>query len=305
MTWFCLLIGVLLVLILTVPTYSRALVLSGRSEVVTMRLDKPDFGHLSFGSGTWMTDADQAAATGRATLDLDSGTLVRFDRRGRGPLRLSFEAKPNAVSGDCGESGKQVGSRTMGGQTASVCDVSSAVIALPVTGEPLVIALSGLLTVGEEVSQGVGARPILLEGTASLLVRHDGWFFRQICHWAFEHICDRFTANMVTLSPGNSVRMAPKPATAPADQKASALGVGFVRIDPANYESGMMFLLSADALAFEVIRIEGETYTVRESLFDVIAKSPLVHTLNGALAAGGLIWFFLKLGRKEGAHEGH
>ena len=293
------LLGVMLLLILTVPAYSRALILSGRSEVVAMRLDDPEFGHFALGRGTWLQSPDQPAEPGEITLDLDRDTLVRFVRQGRGPLRLSFEPAVGAPPGACVQGGKQVGTRVAGGETVPVCDVSSAVIAMPATRAPLVIAVSGRLTVGEEVSQGAGAGPILLEATASLLVRHAGLFFRMLCHAeVLEHVCERFTANTVTLSPGNFVRMQ-------ATEHERSSGVGFIRIDPASFDSGMMVLLSAEARAFEVFRIEGESYTIRESLFDVISKSPLAHTLNGMLAAAGLIWFFLRVGRKDGTHGGH
>ena len=77
-------------------------------------------------------------------------------------------------------------------------------------------------------------------------------------------------------------------------------GLGFIRVDPNEVQSGMVFNMAALASAFEVTRMEGETFSVKESLFDVFEKSPLVHTLNVSMATAGLLWYFLRLGRREG-----
>ncbi len=80
-------------------------------------------------------------------------------------------------------------------------------------------------------------------------------------------------------------------------------GMGFIRIDPDDLRSGMLFSLAATASAFKVQRLQGDTFTVRESLFDVIEKSPVVRTLNTILVALGLVWYFLRLVR-GGSGEG-
>jgi hypothetical protein len=108
-------------------------------------------------------------------------------------------------------------------------------------GSPLVVGLSGGIVVGEEVSEGAGPRPLLLQATASLLVKHGNAVFRWVCASdTLEHLCDRFVANSVELSPGDSVRAEGPPASAHA-----TAGLGFIRIDPDEVQSGMLFNLAA------------------------------------------------------------
>ena len=307
--------GACLLSVLTLPNYDRALVLTGRSEVLSMQLDDRAFGALDFPGAVLRADLDSPATEpGPVRLDISPGTSVRFERIGRGALHFTFAAGP-AASADpgCIAPSRAVGTVSASGPQATLCE--GAVVLVPFAGDsdPLVVALSGGLVVGEEVSQGAGPRPILLEATASLLVRHAGPVFRSACRSElFEHLCDRFVANSLVLAPGNSVRayqhgragdVAGVPAhevTAVVEGAMRSAGLGFLRVDPNDLQSGMSFNLAALAEAFEVTRIEGETFTVKESLFDVVQKSPLMHTLNTGLAAVGLLWYFLRLRRGEG-----
>lgn len=81
-------------------------------------------------------------------------------------------------------------------------------------------------------------------------------------------------------------------------------GFGFIRIDPSESQSGMLFNLAAPAAAFQVIRMEGEAFTVRESVFDVIEKSPLMRTLNAVVVALGLAWYFRRLFKRTEERSG-
>lgn len=282
--------GLLLLGVLVIPQYDRALVLTGRTEVLSMRLDDAAFGSLAFQNTVYRASPDQPAYEGDLQLDISPGTVVRFVRIGRDAVRLSFAAGAAGSAGSACSAGlRQVGSVDFGEAASALCD--AAVVIVRLTTEPPVVGLSGGIVVGEEVSQGAGPRPLLLEATASLLVKHGSWFFRRVCSWdALENLCDRFVANSVVLSPGDSVR---------ADERAadrhSSEGLGFIRIDPNELQSGMLFNLTAPAKAFEVQRMQGETFTVRESLFDIIEKSPVVKALNTLLVALGLVWYFLRL----------
>jgi hypothetical protein len=216
---------------------------------------------------------------------------------------LTFAASPSALAGGgCATGLLPIGSVTLDGADGPLCDAATVIVNQAQGNDPLVVGLSGGIVVGEEVSQGAGARPLLLEATASLLVKHSGPFFRHACSWeTLENLCDRFVANSVVLSPGDSVQ---------SDERRASLqsvaGIGFIRIDPNEIESGMLFNLAAPASAFQVQRMQGETFTVRESLFDVIEKSPVVRTLNAIVLGLGLIWYFLRLmsGRTDEAGRG-
>ena len=284
--------GMGLLAVLVLPGYDRALVLTGRSEVLSMQLDNSAFGALDFDHAVLRADPDSPTGeAGPVRLDLLRGVEVRFVRLGRGGLRLSFAAgSAPLAAGDCGGGLRAVGTAMAGGTPMPLCEGAVVLVPLAPGDDPLVVALSGNLVVGEEVSQGAGPRPILLEATASLFVRHGGPVFQTACRLeVLEHLCDRFVANSVALAPGNSVRAQHGHAeTGPA-------GLGFLRADPNDIGSGMVFNLAAPAEAFAVTRLEGETFSVKESLFDVVQRSPLMHTLNAILAAVGLIWYFLRL----------
>ena len=295
-----LLSGSFLLGVLVVPQYDRALVLSGRTEVLSMKLDDDAFGILGFARSVWRAGMDSPAQETDLELEILSGTTVRFVRTGRGDLRLTFAAGPMAVIDPGCDSGlRRVGSASFAAVNRPLCEAALVVVRLRTGDEPLVVALSGGIVVGEEVSQGAGTRPLLLEATASLLVKHGNWFFRRVCSLdTLENLCDRFVAASVSLSPGDSVR---------ADDHSrsqSPAGLGFIRIDPNELNSGMMFNLAAPASAFQVQRMQGETFTVRESLFDVIEKSPVVRTLNTVVVALGLIWYFLRLTSKDADRTG-
>ena len=307
--------GACLLGVLTLPNYDRALVLTGRSEVLSMQLDDRAFGALDFSNAVLRADLDSPATEpGPVRLDIAPGTSVRFERSGRGALHLTFAAGPAAPADPgCVAPLRAVGTASALGTPAALCEGAVVLVPFAPGSDPLVVALSGGLVVGEEVSQGAGPRPILLEATASLLVRHAGPVFRSACRLElFEQICDRFVANSLVLAPGNSVRayqhgragdgtgVQAHEVAAAADGAMRPAGLGFLRIDPNDFQSGMSFNLAAPAEAFEVTRIEGETFTVKESLFDVVEKSPLMHTLNTGLAAVGLLWYFLRLRRGEG-----
>ena len=306
-----LLCGACLLYVLAFATYDLALVLTGRTEVLSMRLDNPAFGTLDFKSAIMRPDQDVPASDrGPVQLDVSSGTKIRFARTGHGPLLLTFSAGPDAGASDTCTTGlRLVGQVALAGVAGPLCEGAVVVVPIVPGDEPLVVGLSGDLVVGEEVSQGAGPRPVLLDATASLLVKHGGRMFRRACTVElFEHLCDRFVANSLVLSPGNSVRAFSHAGAYGADGHGPAaaggssrpVGIGFIRADPNEVQSGMVFNMAAPADAFEVTRMEGETFSVKESLFDVIEKSPLVRTLNVCMAAAGLLWYFLRLGRREG-----
>ncbi|MGI4976810.1 MAG: hypothetical protein ACRYG6_07690 [Janthinobacterium lividum] len=296
-----LLCGILLFWTLISPQYDRALVLSGRTEVISMHLDDAAFGVFQLGHSIYRADPDTPAREGPVELEISTGTTIRLVRSGHGALRMTFAAtSPSHEDQACGAGLQAVGSIISENTVSTLCDAATIVLPLAAGDGPLVMGLSGDITVGEEVSQGAGQRPLLLEATASLLVKHNSRLFRWICSGELlESWCDRFVANSVLLSPGDSVR-----ADQQASRSRSPAGLGFIRIDPSEPQSGMLFDLAAPATAFEVQRMQGETFTVRESLFDVIEKSPVVRTLNTALVALGLIWYFLgltKVGRSSEA----
>lgn len=307
--------GVCLLYVLTFAAYDRALVLTGRTEVLSMQLDNPAFGTLSFGSAVLRLDQDKPlSARGRIELEIDAGTKIRFARIGHDALRITFTAGPSAPGSEgCTTGLRRAGAATVSGDTVPLCEGATLVVPMSIGDDPLVVGLSGDLLVGEEVSQGAGARPILLEATASLLVKHGGRLFARACKVdALEHLCDRFVANSLVLSPGNSVRAFSHAgshdgnALGPATVQEGGQGphsLGFIRADPSEMQGGMVFNMAAPANAFEVTRMEGETFSIKESLFDVIEKSPLVRSLNVGMAAAGLLWYFLRLGRREGEEK--
>lgn len=296
-----LLSGTFLLAVLVVPQYDRALVLSGHTEVLSMKLDDPAFGILTFERSVWRPDPDSPVQEGNLELEIQPGTTVRFVRTGRGDVRLTFAAGPAAViDAGCNSGLRRVGSASVAGPDRPLCEAALVVVRLNSGDEPLVVALSGAIVVGEEVSEGAGTRPLLLGATASLLVKHGNWFFHRVCALdTLENLCDRFVANSVVLSPGDSVRADDHHAS-----QHSPAGLGFIRIDPNEISSGMLFNLAAPATAFQVQRMQGETFTVRESLFDVIEKSPVVRTLNTIVVALGLIWYFLRLNSKGTERSG-
>lgn len=311
--------GASLLGVLVFPNYDRALVLTGRTEVLSMRLDNRAFGALDFGAAILRPDLDTPASErGPLQLDVAPGATIRFVRIGHGAMRLSFAAGAAASGEGCGAGLRYVGTAALAGVTVPLCEGAAVLVPLTPGDDPLVVGLSGGLVVGEEVSQGAGPRPILLDATASLFVRHAGPVFQLACGLeTFEHLCDRFVANSLALAPGNSVRASghiaaqggpalhgakEHPETAQADGGVRLSGLGFVRADPNEVQSGMVFNLAAPANAFEVTRIEGETFTIKENLFDVIEKSSLMRTLTAISAAAGLLWYFLRLRRGgEGA----
>ena len=312
--------GGVLLLVLAWPTYDRALTLTGRTEVLSMRLDNPAFGRLDFDSATVRFDQDNPELkSGPMQLDVSPETRIRFTRIGRGPLLLTFAADQHAGHSDpCTAGLHQAGQATIAGVAAPLCEGAVVAVQMAPGDGPLVVGLSGELVIGEEVGQGAGPRPILLDATASLLVKHGGKMFRDICTVGpFEHLCDRFVANSLVLSPGNSVRAFHHGKSIGADGHGSdghdsvsgkgdivrPQGFGFLRVDPNELYSGMLFNMAAQADAFEVTRIEGETFSVRENSFEVIEKSPLVHSLNVLMATVGLLWYFLRLGRREGEEK--
>ncbi len=79
-TLVLLLCGALLLGELVVPQYDRALSLSGRTEVLSVRLDNPDFGDLAFGSATYRPDPDTRAQEGAIELKIARGTRMVFKR---------------------------------------------------------------------------------------------------------------------------------------------------------------------------------------------------------------------------------
>ena len=201
--------GACLLYVLAFATYDRALVLTGRTEVLSMRLDNPAFGTLDFKSAIMRPDQDAPASDhGPVQLDVSSGTRIRFARAGHGPLLLTFSAGQAAAASDMCTTGlRLVGQAALAGVAGPLCEGAVVVVPIVPGDEPLAVGLSGNLVVGEEVSQGAGPRPVLLDTTASLLVKHGGWMFRRACTVElFEHLCDRFVANSLVLAPGNSVR---------------------------------------------------------------------------------------------------
>lgn len=276
----------------------RAVTVTGRTEALSELLDAAEFGRLNFERATLRPDPDSQPVRGRVQLEVSPQTWLRFSRVGHGPLVLTFEVAEHARQGSCSPGDWEIGRATVEGTESALCSTATVSIPFPAGSDPLVVALSGKLVGGSVVSQGAGARPVLLEARVDLLVRYQNWPFSWLCHsWdRFGHLCERFVANSIALSPGNSVS-----AIIEHHSHSDPVGRGFLRIDPSEVGSGMLFLISAPAAGFSVSRIEGERFEIRETLFETIKNSPLFHTVNGLMALIGLMWWFSRHEREE--HE--
>ena len=276
-----LVVGVLLISVLFTP-HDRAAVLTGRSEVLSVRVDGSSFGSWVLPAAEFRPDRDASAEHGQIGIEADAGTRVVFRRSGRGPLHIVFEAPEGAAP--CPGGDHRAGRVLRGtAEEAAFCDDASLVIPLPADPElarrlpPIVLAVRGEMTVGEAVRPGGAHQPILLNGAVSVLVRPSGRQFRWLCSTAFtSHACERYEVTGTMLAAGDEASWTSDGRHTPA--------IGFLRIDPSENAAGFSFDIAAAADALTVTRLRGETFQVEESVLDRMLRSPLAQSL-GAIAA--------------------
>ena len=259
--------------------YDRAVTVSGRSEVIEVEADGSDFSSWEFRNATVTDAAGMPSAAGAVTIELSKAASARFVRRGRGPLLIGFIAKARGAGG-CNPVGHVA---LADAEPTPLCEDTR--IRVEPAGTPLVASLRGVVTAGEEVRAGAGAQPMLLDGSAQLLVRHGGGLFRSICKW-LPTLCERFAATRADFSLGDSISF--------HRENGEAEATGFFRLDPADLAGGLRFDLAAADAELEVRRMKGDKFELSESPFDRIAKSPVLQALNVTLLALGLVWWFVR-----------
>lgn len=285
-------IGLVVFVSVVLSHYERAVTLSGRTEVITIKGDGSDFASWTLPEAALAQGPEGADATmSKLTIDLADGAEARFVRHGRDAMHMTFSApsRPRAApDAGCPDGAQAVGSFS-GEDTAPLplCDGARITLTVKPGDEPLVVSLRGGINVGEEVRAGAGAQPILLDGSAQLLVRH-GAPFTTICRLDLLHaICDRFVATRFDFSAGDTLSF--------RRDGREAEATGFLRIDPDDFAGGLRFDLAAADAALEVRRMKGDAFELSESLFERIEKSPLLQTLNATLVAVGLVWWFVRV----------
>lgn len=296
-------LGVLVFILVVFGDYDRALSISGRTEVVAVRSDGTEFAIWLLPDASFAADADAVGIVGPLDLQLRRGAEARFVRTGRGPLSVTFTWPGEAATAQtqgCPTGAMVVGVvQPRGRPEQPLCD--SAVVTVPsaVTDPPLVVSLRGSVTIGEEVRAGAGQQPMILDATALLYARHSGPVFDWLCRFAaIGSVCDRFIANTVPLSAGDALHF-----RAGHDHDTDA--IGFFRLDPAHYESGVSFDVGAPQASLEIRRLKGKAYEIAESLFERITRSPLIQALNSMIVAFGVISVFLRLPETvRGTHGG-
>lgn len=300
-------LGALTFVLLTVGPYDRAVAVSGRSEVISIRSDGTNFAEWSFPSAEFWPDPDGAAESGEVSMRIMKDAEARFVRNGRGPLTLSFTApgkaqrteRPEADS-VCLAGAARVGSaRRASGQEMPFCDGATLTVAARPGDQPIVVSLRGAAAIGEEVRAGAGAQPILLDATVLLFVRHGRWLFAPVCTLLkLPSLCDRFVGMKLDVAAGDSLLFLPGNEKIPE-------ATGFLRLDADDIHSGLLFDIAAPQASVEVRRLKGETFDITESVFDRIEKSPVIQALNTTLLALGLIWWFVRApGAARGGHPG-
>ncbi len=280
-------LGIAIFGLLLFSHYDRAVSVSGRTEVIAVRSDGSDFSNWTLPDAS-VRGGDAGVTTGPVSIELEDGTEARFVRRGQGPLSISFTAKePNGPPCD------KLGKISVGEAPAQpLCEDARVIVPAPRDGAPLVVSLRGNIAMGEEVRAGAGAQPILLEGEAQLLVRHGG-LFTWICKGpGLSGLCDRFVGMRLTLSPGDALRF--------MHREKDAVATGFLRLDPAEYNSGLRFDAAAANAALDIRRMKGDTIELSESIFDRLAKSPVFQSVSAALGTLSLIWLFVRSPRGGG-----
>ena len=197
----------------------------------------------------------------------------------------NFAARSNKAA--CGAGALAIGSVSQGdGGDDILCDDAQVRIQATPGSGTTVVSLRGDIEIGQEVRAGAGAQPLLLNATAKLFVRH-GAPVDLLCGVRhLESLCDRFVVGQEDLAVGDSVHLHGESKDAPA--------AGFLRLDPDEQASGMMFEVSAPNAGFEVRRLEGETYHLSDSLFDRIQKSRVLQALNATLLALATVFWFVK-----------
>src|SRR5205085_1809511 len=108
--------------------YERSIAIAGRTEVVTIRSDGSEFAAWSFREAALALDPDAAPSTGPVELRLDRGAEARLVRTSRGPLTVTFAARPEPgharpEHGSCTNGAEKVGSVSKNeGTAADLCD---------------------------------------------------------------------------------------------------------------------------------------------------------------------------------------
>jgi len=282
-----------LCLFIAFGAYDRSAVVSGRSEVLAVRVAGAAFASWAVPQAEFREMPGAPAQAGDLGLDLRPGTRLRFARTGRGPLELAFEAAPGAA--DCPTGGRAVGLATIASRDIEVCDLAFARIALPRDMPPLTISVQGDITVGEALRAGGFRQPILLSGDVALLLRPAGLLSRP-CDM-LRAACERYRVAGPSLSAGDEASW-----TVAAGQ---ALVSGFLRIDPVEDLPGFAFDLAANADGLRVERLKGASYVVRESLSDRVLLSPIGQAIIALTAAAGALGGMVSLlGWESGARLG-
>ena len=303
--WGALALGVLVFGLVLFGHYDLAVSLSGRTEVIAIRSDGSEFANWSLPRSEFSPDPETQPVTGSFTVRLAEGTEARFIRPGRGPLTLNLAWRGNPskhLSTGCPPGALRVGTfQQASGPEEPLCDSAAIIIPALPTDPPLVVSLRGDVTVGEEVRAGSGTQPVLMEATAVLYARHGGRIFDAVCRWgALASVCERFVANSIPLSAGDALHFR-------AGHDRASTAVGFFRLDPADYRSGLTFDIGAPQTSLEIHRLTGIEFEISESLFERITRSPLIQALNAMIVAFGLISVFLRLPetmRGSGGHGG-
>ncbi len=287
--WFALLLGITIFVSLVFSHYERAVTVSGRTEVLAVRADGSDFSNWSLPDASLAQGSDPATVPpGELTIDLADGASARFVRRGRGALSVSFVSSTGSGSPACSGGARRVGTVSLGdADPVPLCDDARVRVGVRSGDAPLVLSLRGGIAIGEEVRAGAGAQPLLLDGSAQLLVRH-GAPFTALCRFDVLHnLCDRFVATRFDFSAGDTLAF--------RHAQRDAAATGFFRIDPEDSAGALRFDLAAADAALEVRRMKGDAFELSESLFDQIEKSPLLQTLNATLVALSLVWWFVRI----------
>ena len=300
--WAGLVLGLAVFGLVIVSSYDRAVTVSGRSEVVAIQSDGSDFSNWTLPEASLTQEDTMGEAVKSAlTIDLVSGATARFVRRGRGVLTVSFAAPHELGEADapgCPKGARLVGRVTKGNaDSVPLCDSARVALAVEPGEAPLVVSLRGGIIAGEEVRAGAGSQPVLLDGSAQLLVRH-GPPFSHLCRIPLLHaLCDRFVASRFDLSAGDTLGFTH------AHHQAEA--TGFFRLDPEDLAGGLRFDVAAADAALEVRRMKGDAFELSESLFERWAKSPLFQALNAIVLALGLVWWFVRApAAATGGHGG-
>lgn len=271
--------------LLFVP-HDRAAIVSGRSEILSIQADDTQFSGWQLPFAELRTPNGKSLTLNAPTMVLaDTGTLVMFRRLSRGPLQILFQAPLDAS--ECGDEGVRVGIvyAKPDDQEIILCDEHSIIVDFRQRREqqlsfPLVLPMRGKITVGKAITVGGGIQPVLLSAGVSVLVRPKGLLLRRLCETQFlMHACERYEVASSTLATGDEAVW--------VSQAGIEEAIGFIRIDPSENASGFSFDIAAPAEALKITRLKGETFSIQESLFDRIVRSPLAQSLSTLAALLG------------------